>query len=386
VSAARIYLDHAATTPLAADVLEAMQPYFARDGFNPSSIHAEGRRARAAIDSARERIAVILHCKPKEIIFTASGTEADNMAIIGAARAARARGKHVVTSAIEHHAVLHTVGALRDEGFEVTLLPVDSDGVVDRTRFAEALRDDTILATVMYANNEIGTIQPIAQLVEIARARGIVFLTDGVQAAGTLDLDVTALGVDALAISAHKLYGPKGVGALYVRNGTPLSPLIHGGGQERGRRAGTENVSGVIGMAKALELADGARNATNARVAGLRDTLEAKVTAAVPHVHVNARGVARLPGISSLAFAGVNAESLLIALDLAGVAASAGSACAAGSLEASHVIAALGEAGANGATLRLSLGRGTTAEEIERVASLLPSLVASQREGAALSV
>jgi cysteine desulfurase len=383
---ARIYLDHAATTPLSPDVLDAMQPYFSQDGYNPSSIHAEGRRARAAIDAARESIAAIVHCKPKEIVFTASGTEADNMAIIGAARAARARGTHVVTSAIEHHAVLHAAAALRDEGFEVTLLPVDANGVVEVARFADALRDDTVLAAVMYANNEIGTIEPVAQLAQVARERGIVFLTDAVQAAGTLDLDVRALGVDALAISAHKFYGPKGVGALYVRDGTPLEPLIHGGGQERGRRSGTENVPGVVGMARALELADSRRSEANARVAGLRDALEAKVTAAIPGVHVNAQRVARLPGISSLTFASVDAESLLIALDLGGVAASAGSACAAGSLEASHVMAALGGAASSGGTLRLSLGRGTTAEEIERVAALLPHLVAGQREGAVLSV
>lgn len=383
---ARIYLDHAATTPLSPDVLDAMRPYFSQDGYNPSSIHAEGRRARAAIDAARESIAAILHCKPKEIVFTASGTEADNMAIIGAARAARTRGKHVVTSAIEHHAVLHTAAALRDEGFEVTLLPVDANGVVEVARFSDALRDDTVLAAVMFANNEIGTIEPIAQLAQLAREHGVVFLTDAVQAAGTLDLDVRALGVDALAISAHKFYGPKGVGALYVRDGTPLEPLIHGGGQERGRRSGTENVSGVVGMARALELADSRRFEANTRVAGLRDALEAKVTAAIPRVHVNAQRVERLPGISSLTFAGVDAEALLIALDLAGVAASAGSACAAGSLEASHVMAALGGAASSGGTLRLSLGGGTTAEEIDRVAALLPNLVAAQREGAVLSV
>jgi cysteine desulfurase len=383
---ARIYLDHAATTPLSPNVVDAMEPYFSQDGYNPSSIHAEGRRARAAIDAARESIAAILHCKPKEIVFTASGTEADNMAIIGAARAARARGKHVVTSAIEHHAVLHAAGALRDEGFEVTLLPVDANGVVEVARFADALRDDTVLAAVMYANNEIGTIEPIAHFAQLARERGVVFFTDAVQAAGTLDLDVRALGVDALAISAHKFYGPKGVGALYVRDGTPLEPLIHGGGQERGRRSGTENVSGVVGMARALELADGQRSAANARVAGLRDALEAKVTAAVPRVYVNAQRVARLPGISSLTFAGLDAEALLIALDLGGVAVSAGSACAAGSLEASHVMAALAGTASSGGTLRLSLGRATTAEEIDRVAALLPNLVAAQREGAVLSV
>jgi cysteine desulfurase len=386
VNSARIYLDHAATTPLSPDVLDAMQPYFSQDGYNPSSIHAEGRRARAAIDAARESIAAILHCKPKEIVFTASGTEADNMAIIGAARAARVRGKHVVTTAIEHHAVLHAVRALRDEGFEVTLLPVDANGVVEVAGFVDALRDDTVLAAVMYANNEIGTIEPIAQLAQVARERGVVFFTDAVQAAGTLDLDVRALDVDALAVSAHKFYGPKGVGALYVRDGTPLEALIHGGGQERGRRSGTENVSGVVGMARALELAGGQRSETNVRVAGLRDLLEAKVTAAVPRVHVNAQRVARLPGISSLTFAGVDAEALVIALDLAGVAASAGSACAAGSLEASHVVGALGGAAASGGTLRLSLGRGTTLEQVERVAALLPPLVAAQREGAVLSV
>ena len=385
MSDARIYLDHAATTPLAADVLEEMQPYFSHGGYNPGSIHAEGRRARAAVDSARERIAAILHCKPKEIVFTAGGTEADNMAIIGAARAARQRGRHVVATAIEHHAVLHALRALRDEGFDITLLPVDQDGVVDPARFAEALRDDTVLASVMYANNEIGTIEPIVQLARTARERGAVFHTDAVQAAGILDLDVTVLGIDTLAISAHKFYGPKGVGALYVRDATRLEPLIHGGGQERGRRSGTENVAGVVGMARALEVADQARDAVNERLGRLRDLLEAKVTASIAHVRVNAKGVARLPGLSSMSFAGVDAESLLIALDLAGVAASAGSACAAGSLEASHVMAALSEA-SQGGTLRLSLGRGTTPEEIERVASLLPSLVASQREGAVLSV
>jgi cysteine desulfurase len=386
VSEARIYLDHAATTPLSSDVLEAMQPHFSHDAYNPSSIHTEGRRARAAVDAARESIAAVLHCKPKEIVFTASGTEADNTALIGAARAARARGKHIVSSAIEHHAVLHALRALRDEGFEITLLPVDADGRVDVEVFARALRDDTVLAAIMYANNEIGTIQPVAELATRARERGVVFLTDAVQAAGALDLNVTALGVDALAISAHKFYGPKGVGVLYLRDGTPLEALIHGGGQERGRRSGTENVSGIVGMARALELADGGRAETGRQIGGLRDSLETKITAAIPRVHVNARSAPRLPGITSLSFAGVDAEALLIALDLAGIAASAGSACAAGSLEASHVIAALGGAASNGGTLRLSLGRGTTAAEIERVARLLPPLVASQREGAALSV
>jgi cysteine desulfurase len=377
----RIYLDHAATTPVRPEVLEAMRPYFSTLGYNPSSIHAEGRRARLAVDGARERIAAILRCKPKEIVFCASGTEADNLAVFGIARARREHGKHVVASAIEHHAVLRALDALAAEGFKISLVPVDEHGVVDVQAFTAALRDDTILAAIMYANNEIGTIQPIAQLATIARARGITFMTDAVQAAGSLSLAVDDLGVDALSLSAHKFYGPKGIGALYVRDGTPLEPLVYGGGQESGRRSGTENVAAAVGFGCALSLAETERDASAARVAVLRDRLESAVLAAVPGTIVNGRGTERLPSIASLSFAGLDVEPLLIALDLEGVAASAGSACATGSLEPSHVIAALGvPADAAPATIRFSLGRSTTASEIEHVATLLPRIALEQRK------
>jgi cysteine desulfurase len=377
----RIYLDHAATTPVRPEVVEAMRPYFSTLGYNPSSIHAEGRRSRLAVDGARERIAAILRCKPKEVVFCASGTEADNLAVFGIARARREQGRHVVASAIEHHAVLRALDALAAEGFKISLVPVDKEGVVDLQAFTAALQEDTILAAIMYANNEIGTIQPIAQLAAIARARGITFMTDAVQAAGSLSLAVDDLGVDALSLSAHKFHGPKGIGALYVRDGTPLEPLVYGGGQESGRRSGTENVAGAVGFGFALSLAEGEREASAARIAVLRDRLESAVLAAVPGTIVNGRGAARLPSISSLSFAGLDVEPLLIGLDLEGVAASAGSACATGSLEPSHVIGALGvPADVARATIRFSLGRSTTASEIEHVATLLPRIVLEQRK------
>lgn len=382
----RIYLDHAATTPVRAEVLDAMMPYFA-DGYNASSLHAEGRRARAAIDEARATISEILGCKPREIVFCGSGTEADNLAVIGIARAAKAKGRHIVASAIEHHAVLHALDALRDEGFEITLLEVGSSGVVDPERFAAALRGDTVLATVMYANNEIGTVQPIARLAEIARARGVVFATDAVQAGSALSLDVRALGVDCLTISAHKLEGPKGAGALYVRDGTPLEPVLRGGGQEHGRRPGTEDVAGIVGLAVAARLAHRERDGFAAHTGPLRDRLEDALLAAVPGSEANGKAAARLPNMSSVTFSGVAVEPLLIGLDLEGVAVSAGSACAAGSLERSHVVQAVRGAGRRvEATLRFSLGRTTKTAEIERVAALVPPLVAAQRAAASAAV
>jgi cysteine desulfurase len=375
----RIYLDHAATTPVRPEVLEAMRPHFAENGYNASSLHAEGRRARAAIDAARERIAAILGCKPKEIVFCASGTEADNLAIFGIARARRERGRHLVASAIEHHAVLRALDALAADGFEVTLVPVGRDGVVDAGAFAASLRPDTVLAAVMYANNELGTIQPVAELASLARERGVAFLTDAVQAPGALPLNVEQLGVDALSLSAHKCYGPKGVGALYVRSGTPLEPIVYGGGQESGRRSGTENVAGIVGFARALALAEEERGPFAARTAALRDRLEAAVTAACPNAVVNGRGGPRLPHLSSLSFTGLEAEAILIALDLAGVAASAGSACTTGSLEPSHVLRAIAADGSERpSAIRFSLGRATGPEEIERVSVLLSRIVAEQ--------
>ncbi len=381
----RIYLDYAATAPPRPEVLEAMRPF--EDCANPSSLHAEGRRARAAVDDARSRIAAILRCKPREIVFTSGGTEADNLAITGAARAGRARGRHIVASAIEHHAVLRTVDALREEGAEIGLVGVDPSGVVGVQTFVSALRGDTVAAAVMYANNEIGTIQPVRALAEAARARGVPFFCDAVQAAGALPLDVAALGVDALALSAHKLGGPKGVGALYVRDGTPIAPLIHGGGQERGRRSGTENVAAIAGFAAALELADRERETYGTRTSALRDRLEAALAATISGSRINGKAAARLPNITSMTIEGIAVEPLLIALDLEGIAASAGSACATGSLEPSHVIAALhGRPTGLEATLRFSLGRATTEAEIDRVAAVLPRLVALQREVTAASV
>lgn len=376
----RIYLDHAATTPVRRDVLDAMLPFFIEDGFNPSSIHAEGRRAKGAVDDARGRVARVLGARPREIVFTAGGSEADNLAIAGVARARRDEGRHVVSAATEHHAVLHALDALREEGFEVTLLPVDRAGRVDPAAFAAALRPGTVLASVMLANNEIGTLAPVAALAALARERGVTFHTDAVQAPGQVPLDVGQLGVDLLSLSGHKFYGPKGVGILYVREGTPLVPHVRGGGQEYGRRAGTENVAGIAGIARALELAEVDRAVIAPRMATLRDRLQAAIEASVPDVQINGAPADRLPNNLSVAFAGVDAEALLIRLDLEGIAASAGSACTSGSLEPSHVGAAIGlERRFGTGVIRFSLGRTTTEGEIDRVAAMLPGIVGEVR-------
>lgn len=376
----RIYLDHAATTPVRAEALEAMLPYFTQSGYNASSVHAEGRAARAALDSARDRVARCIGARAKEIVFTGGGSEADNLALIGAARALRARGRHIVSTTIEHHAVLHALDALQDEGFEVTRLAVDSDGRVDPQAFGDALRDDTILTSVMYANNEIGTVQPIADLADLAHARGALFHTDAVQAAAYLPLDVRAMGIDLAALAAHKFYGPKGVGALYVRDGIPLLPLIHGGSQEFAKRAGTENVAGIAGLATALELALGERTEAAARVGTLRDRFESEILRRIPESRVNGGGAVRAPHISNISFLGVESEQLLIRLDVDGLAVSAGSACASGAIEPSHVIAALGlpEPWMRG-VIRFSLGRSTTENEIARAVEVLERAVSDLR-------
>jgi cysteine desulfurase len=376
----RIYLDHAATTPCRPEVVAAMLPLFAENGYNPSSTHAEGRRARAALDDARVRTARLLGARPREIVFTAGGTEANNIALLGAARARRGEGKHVVTVATEHPAVLRTMDALAHEGFAVTVLGVDRDGCVDPAAFAAALRPGTILASVMLANNEVGTIAPVARLAELARERRVLFHTDAVQGPAQLRLDVGALGVDLLSISAHKFYGPKGVGALYVRSGTPLAPALHGGGQEAGLRSGTENVAGIVGLAAALEYAAADLPAAAQRIGRLRDALQSGILARVPHSTAIAAGAERLPGTLSAAFADADAEALLVRLDLDGIASSAGSACHAGAHEPSHVIAALRSVQPGAGIVRFSLGRTTTEEEIDRVLALLPKLVAAVRE------
>lgn len=374
----QIYLDHAATTPLRPEVVDEMRVAQDAAGYNPSSLHASGRRARALLDNARDSIAAQLAANKTEVIFNSGGTESNNQALLGIAARSR-RAAHVVASAIEHRAVLATLDYLSDEGCAVTLVPVEPDGVLDPQRFADALRPNTGLASVMYANNEIGSIQPVAELAAVARQRGIPFHTDAVQAPCWLPLGVDALGVDLLSLSAHKFGGPKGVGALYCRKGVDLMPVIHGGGQESGRRAGTENVLGITGMARALELAAGERDVAAPRIAQLREWLEAQTLSAIEGVRVNGTG-RRLPNILSLSFDGVESAELLIRLDLAGIAASAGSACASGALRPSHVLAALGlplpwQRGA----VRFSLGPQTTRADVERVAEVLPKIVADLR-------
>lgn len=378
-SVERIYLDHAATTPVRPEAVEAMLPWFDAGGYNPSSLHAEGRRARAALDDARDLVARLLGAQRKEILFVGSGSEADNLALIGMARTARSRGKHLVSCTFEHHAVLHALDALRDEGFEITLLPVDSDGRVDPERFAAALRPDTIIASIMLANNEVGTIQPIAQFAAIAHEHGVLFHTDAVQAPNAIALDVQALGVDALALSAHKFYGPKGVGVLFVHAGTPLEPLVHGGGQEFGRRSGTENVAGIVGLARALELAVTEREAYTRRVGELRDRLEIGALAEIPGTRVNGAGP-RLPNLTSLAFGGLEGEQLAMRLDLEGVALSTGSACTSGAIEPSHVLWAMGcSVERSRGSLRFSLGRTTTLAQIDHLLHILPRAAAQVR-------
>jgi len=375
----RIYLDNAATTTVRPEAVAAMLPLLG-GGYNPSSLHAEGRAARAALDDAREAVARVLGAAPREIVFTGGGSESDVTAIVGAARALAARGRHVVTSAIEHHAVLHAADVLERDGWRVTRLPVDRRGLVDPQEFAAALEPQTTVASVMLANNEIGVVQPVAELAALARARGVVFHTDAVQAAGWLPLAVDALGVDLLSLSGHKFNGPKGVGILYVRRGTPLEPLIVGGGQEHGLRAGTEDVAGIVGLAAALRLAEAERPVTSQRVAALRDRLQSGILAAFPDALVNGAAAPRLPNNLSVAFAGLPSDALLMRLDLDGIAASAGSACAAGSLEPSHVTAALGlDEERRLGVIRFSLGRQTSVAEIDEVLRRLPRAVSDVR-------
>ena len=370
----RIYLDFAATAPLRGEALAAMLPYLEKPSFNPSSLHFEGRRARAALEEAHERIARSLGAKRKEIVFTGSGSEADALAIAGVTH--HRGGRHVVASAIEHHAVLHAVEALRERGYDLTLLPVDGAGFVDEERFAAALRDDTALATVMHANNEIGTVQPVERLAQIARARGVPFHCDAIASAGRLPISVDAMGVDTLAIAAHKFGGPKGCGVLYVRDGTALEPAVRGGGQERGRRAGTEDVAAAVGTAVALELASSEMERENERTARLRDDLERGILRTVSASRVNG-GAPRLSNLTSLSFEGVAAEALAARLDLEGIAVSPGSACTSGVAGPSHVVEALGS-DPRGA-VRFSLGRSTTGEEVERVLQVMPGVISELR-------
>ena len=379
----RIYLDHAATTPVDPAVVEAMLPYWTATWGNPSSLYTAGRAARAALDEARAAVAGVLRCAPGEVVFTSGGSEGDNLALKGVVQAARpaGRGAHLITTQIEHHAVLHAAAYLERFGAEVTYLPVDAEGFVDPAAVEAAIRPDTCLISVMYANNEIGTIEPLAAVGAVARARGIPFHTDAVQAAGSLPLDVDALGVDLLTLAAHKFYGPKGVGALYVRAGTPMLYQQQGGPQEGDRRGGTESVALIAGLAAALTRAEARRDAYNAHCRALRDRLIEGILAAIPAARLNGpRGDRRLSNNVNVAFPGVDGESLIIALDLEGIAASSGSACTTGATEPSHVLRAIGvPEEAIAGSLRLTVGRDNTREQIEDVLRLLPEVIARLR-------
>lgn len=376
----RIYLDHAATTPVSPRVLEAMLPFFCECWGNASAVYATGREARKAVENARKQTAQAIGAQPQEILFTSGGTESDNLAIRGAANALRHKGRHIITTAIEHHAVLNTCKTLEKEGFEVTYLQPDPTGRIAPESLVPALREDTILVSVMTANNEIGTLQPIRELAETVKAQGALFHTDAVQAVGAVPVDVEETGVDLLSLSAHKFYGPKGAGALYVRRGTRLDPVLTGGKQERGLRGGTENVPAIVGLGAAIGEAAANLGKNADMTAALRDELERRILSRMKGVRVNGLTGGRLPNNSSLTFENVDGEALLLRLDLAGVAASAGSACTSGSLESSHVLHAIGlsEAEARG-TLRLTVGTDNTREEIARAADLVVSLAEELR-------
>ena len=379
---APIYLDHAATTPVRPEVLDAMLPFFGPRFGNPSSMHRWGRDARTALDEARERVARCLGANADEICFTSGGTEADNIAILGAWRSRRHEGRNaIVTSPIEHKAVLGAVHQAAREGADERLSEVSSFGVVDRESFAALLRDDTAIASIMWINNEIGTIQPIADLAQLAKAKGALFHTDAVQALGKVAIDAKAIPFDVLSVSGHKIGAPKGIGAVFIRRGTIVEPLFHGGEQDRGRRPGTENVAATIGFARAAELAVAEREEECARLERLRNRLEEAILARVPDAVIHGRGAPqRAPHIVNVSVPGTDSESMLMALDLRGIACSAGSACQSGSVSPSHVLSAMGVAPElASAAIRMSLGSLTTDASIDRVAEVFPALVAKAR-------
>jgi cysteine desulfurase len=375
----RIYLDHNATTPVDPRVLEAMRPYLTEAFGNPSSLHWFGQQARAALDEARAQVAGLIGASPNEIVFTGSGTEADNMALRGVAAATREPRRTIVHSVLEHHAVLNTGKALAEEGWLVETVRAGQDGLVDLADLQAKVDEKTALVAVMLANNETGVVQPVAEVVRIAHAKGALVLCDAVQAAGKIPVDVRSLAVDLLALSAHKIYGPKGVGALFVRRGTRLRALLRGGSQERNRRAGTENVAGIAGLGRAAAMAGEDLASLTERLGGLRDRLEALLLE-IPGARRNGDGP-RVPNTSNVSFEGIEAESLLMALDLMGLAVSTGAACAAGAVEPSHVLRGMGLPMERvQSSLRFSLGRATTAEEVERAAAMVAEAVAKQRK------
>lgn len=377
----QVYLDNAATTPVKNEVLEAMLPYFTEKYGNPSSIYRLGQVTRAAVDEAREKVAKVINAKSREIFFTGGGSEADNWAIKGVALANNDRGNHIITSKIEHHGVLHTCEYLEKNGFKVTYLDVDENGLVDIEQLKNSITDKTILISIMFANNEIGTIQPIREIGKIASEKKVYFHTDAVQAIGNIDIDVEDLNIDLLSMSAHKLYGPKGVGALYIRQGVKIHQHIHGGAQERNRRAGTENIPGIVGFGKAIELAYESIGEHNKRLTKLRDKLIKDIKENIDHVRLNGHPEKRLPGNVNFSFEFIEGESLLLSLDIAGISASSGSACTSGSLDPSHVLLAIGlpHEIAHG-SLRLTLGDFNTEEEIDYVVENLVKIVDRLRQ------
>jgi len=377
----KIYMDNAATTPVRKEVLEAMLPYFGEYYGNPSSLYQTAAASKKAVENAREQVAKALGAKTEEIYFTGCGTESDNWALTGAAEAYGKNGGHIITSAIEHHAVLHTCQYLESRGYDVTYLPVDEDGLISIEELEKAIRPETFLISIMLANNEIGTIQPVKEIGLLARERKIIFHTDAVQAVGHMPIDVNELNIDMLSMSAHKIYGPKGVGALYVRKGIRLKSFMHGGAQERSRRAGTENVPGVVGLGKAIELITAEMEEENKKLISLRERLIEGLMSAIPYARLNGHREKRLPGNVNISFEFVEGESILISLDFKGIAASSGSACTSGSLDPSHVLLAIGlpHEKAHG-SVRFTLGMYNTEEDADEVIRELPPIIEKLRK------
>ena len=377
----RVYLDFNATTPVEPEVLDAMLPYFSAEFANAASIHTPGQRARGAVETAREQVAALIGARPQEIVFTSGGTESDNHAIFGIVEAASGREKHVVTSAIEHEAVLNACQELEKHGTRVTYLATDPDGQIDLAELRRAVRPETVLITIMHANNELGTVQPLEEVGRIAKEADVYFHTDAVQSAGKIPMDVNTLQVDLLSISGHKLYAPKGIGALYVRGGTRLRQLLYGGHHQRGFRPGTENVAGIVGLGKAAEIARNSLAEGAQCLSALRDKLQQGLLQRVPQSRVNGGAAPRTPNTTNLVFPGVEGEALLIALDLKGLACSTGAACSSGAVEPSHVLTAIGLPSEEArASLRFSLGRHTTEADVDFALSVVPAAVAQLRE------
>lgn len=376
----KVYLDNAATTALSPRVLEAMLPYFTQYYGNPSSVHAFGREAKQGLDKARDQVAKALHCEPSEVIFTGCGTESDNTVLLGVAQRYGDKGKHIITTNVEHHAILHTCEYLEKQGYSVTYLPVDQDGLVTAEQVAAAIRPDTILVSIMFANNEVGTIMPIQEIGAVCKEKGVLFHADAVQAVGHIPVDVQAMHIDMLSLSAHKFHGPKGVGALYCRKGIRLPSYIMGGAQEKGRRAGTENVAGIVGLGAAIQLATEQLEENRAKMTALRDRLMTGIQTRISEVKLNGHPTNRLPNNVNFSFKYIEGESILLMLDMNGIAASSGSACTSGSLDPSHVLLALGlpHEIAHG-SVRLTLGDETTEEDIDYTIDVLEKTVARLR-------